>query len=109
MIPTMSDIERAHERIRTYIKETPLQYAEYLSDLTGASVFLKLESEQVTGSFKVRGALNRLMTLSKEDVEKGVITASTGNHGLGVAHAARLLNISAKVVFPLDASEVKKR
>jgi len=109
MMPTLSDIESARERIRTYIMETPLQHAEYLSDLTGASVFLKLESEQVTGSFKVRGALNRLMTLSKEDVEKGVITASTGNHGLGVAHAAKLLNISAKVVFPLDASEVKKR
>jgi len=71
------------------------------------SVYLKLENEQITGSFKVRGALNRLMTLTKEQASKGVITASTGNHGLGTAYAAKKLGISAKVVFPKEASRVK--
>ncbi len=71
------------------------------------SVYLKLESEQVTGSFKVRGALNRLMTLTKEESSRGVITASTGNHGLGTAFAAKQLGISAQVVFPKEASAVK--
>jgi threonine dehydratase len=104
----LADIERARERIKGKIRVTPLVHSKHLSSITNASVFLKLENKQVTGSFKVRGALNKLMTLSKEDAAKGVITASTGNHGLGVAYAAKLLGISAKVVFPLDASEVKK-
>jgi threonine dehydratase len=77
--------------------------------LTGASVYLKIESDQVTGSFKVRGALNKMMTLSTEDAGKGVITASTGNHGLGVAHAAELLGITASVVFPRSASSAKRK
>jgi len=101
-------IKQARERIKDYIKITPLQIASHLSELTGASVFLKLESEQITGSFKARGALNRLMTLSKEQTEKGVITASTGNHGLGVAFASQQLGIHAKVVFPIGASSVKR-
>jgi len=84
---SVDNIEQARERISEHIKITPLRYAKSLSNLTGASVFLKLESEQVTGSFKVRGALNKLMMLSKEDAERGVMTASTGNHGLGVAFA----------------------
>ncbi|MGY5871913.1 MAG: threonine/serine dehydratase [Candidatus Thorarchaeota archaeon] len=104
---SFDNIEQARDRIKEYIKTTPLRAAPKLSDFTGASVFLKLESEQVTGSFKVRGALNRLMTLSSEEVQKGVITASTGNHGLGVAFAAKQLGISAKVVFPIGASKIK--
>ncbi len=101
-------IEKARERVREHIHITPLKRAQHLSMLVGASVYLKLESEQVTGSFKVRGALNRMMTLSQEEVEKGVITASTGNHGLGVAHASKLLDVKAKVVFPRGASDVKR-
>ena len=105
---SIDDIKQARERIKKYIKVTPLQSAPYLTKLTGVGVFLKLESEQVTGSFKVRGALNRLMTLSKAEAELGVITASTGNHGLGVAFAAKRLGIDAKVVFPIGASTVKR-
>ncbi|MHA2359383.1 MAG: threonine ammonia-lyase [Candidatus Thorarchaeota archaeon] len=106
---SVDHLERARERIREHIKITPLIPAYHISELTGVSIFLKLESEQVTGSFKVRGALNKMMTLSKEDIARGVITASTGNHGLGVAHAAELLEIKAKVVFPRGASTVKRR
>ncbi|MFW9793461.1 MAG: threonine/serine dehydratase [Candidatus Thorarchaeota archaeon] len=106
---SFDDILEARKRIREYIKITPLKQAQHISELTRASVYLKLESEQVTGSFKVRGALNKMMSLPAEEVEKGVITASTGNHGLGVAHAAKLLGISAKVVYPLEASAVKRK
>jgi threonine dehydratase len=105
---SVDSIEQARKRISSHIKITPLRHAKALSNLTGASVFLKLESEQVTGSFKVRGALNRLMTLSKEEAERGVMTASTGNHGLGVAFAAKQLGINAIVVFPIGASTVKR-
>ncbi len=105
---SVDSIEQARKRISEHIKITPLRQAKSLSNLTGASVFLKLESEQVTGSFKVRGALNRLMTLSKDEAERGVMTASTGNHGLGVAFAAKQLGINAKVVFPIGASTVKR-
>ena len=106
---SIDDIELARKRIKGHIKTTPLHHSQYLSDLIEGSVFLKLENEQITGSFKVRGALNRLMTLSKEEAKKGVITASTGNHGLGTAYAAKKLGISAKVVFPTDASAVKMK
>lgn len=105
---SIDNIKQARERIREHIKTTSLRSAPYLSELTGASVFLKLESEQITGSFKVRGALNRLMTLSKEESEKGVITASTGNHGLGIAYAAKQLGMHAEVVFPIGASTAKR-
>ncbi len=106
---SVDNIERARERINEHIKTTPLRPALYISKLTGASVYLKLENDQVTRSFKARGALNKLLTLSAEDAEKGVIAASTGNHGLGVAHAARLLGITAKVVFPRGASSEKRK
>ena len=106
---TIDNIKSARERINDYIKITSLRSSKLLSDLTGASVYLKLENDQVTGSFKVRGALNRLLTLSAEETKRGVITASTGNHGLGVSYAAKQLGIHAKVVFPIGASEVKRR
>jgi threonine dehydratase len=106
---SIDDIEQARRRIKGHIKTTPLHHSQYLSELIEGSVFLKLENEQITGSFKVRGALNRLMTLTKEEAKKGVITASTGNHGLGTAFASKRLGISAKVVFPTDASVVKMK
>jgi threonine dehydratase len=104
---SIDDIEQARKRIKGHIRTTPLHHSTYLSELIDGSVSLKLESEQVTGSFKVRGALNRLMTLTKDEAARGVITASTGNHGLGTAFAAKKLGISAQVVFPNDASVVK--
>lgn len=107
LMVSVDDIEQARNRIKGHIKTTPLHHSPYLSELIRGSVFLKLESEQITGSFKVRGALNRLMTLTKEETARGVITASTGNHGLGTAFAAKKLGISAQVVFPKEASDVK--
>ena len=104
---SIDQVLKARERIGQLTRVTPLRPSKYLSGLTGASVFLKLENEQISGSFKVRGALNRMMTLTREQIARGVITASTGNHGLGVAFAAGQLGIKARVVFPTEASNEK--
>jgi threonine dehydratase len=104
---TPQDIINARERIQTSITVTSLRRSEYLSDLTGGTVLLKLENEQVTGSFKLRGALNKTMILSRREKTNGIITASTGNHGLGIAFAARRLGLKAYVVFPINGSPEK--
>lgn len=94
------DIEEARERIRDHISFSPCTYSETLSRLCGCELYLKLENLQATGSFKDRGALNKLYSLSNEQRAAGVIAASAGNHAQGVAHAARLLGIRATIVMP---------
>ena len=81
-------IEAARERIKPFVFESPLVYTETLSGLTGNSVFLKFENLQMTGSFKERGALNRLLTLTDEERARGVIAASAGNHAQALAFHA---------------------
>ena len=100
-------IKNAHERIREYIRKTPLFHSEVFSELCNGNVYLKLENHQVTNSFKIRGALNRMSLLSEEEKTRGVITASSGNHAQGVALAAKHLNISAKIVIPMNISKIK--
>jgi threonine dehydratase len=97
---TLKDIEAARQRIGATIGLTPCQYSGFLSRLTGAQVYLKLENLQNTGSFKIRGALNKLSTLSPEERGGGVIAASAGNHAQGVARAALQLGIHATIVMP---------
>lgn len=97
---TLTDIEAARERIRDSIFFSPCAHSETLSHLTGCEVFLKLENLQMTGSFKERGALNKIRQLTEAQRQAGVITASAGNHAQGVAHAARLSGISATIVMP---------
>jgi threonine dehydratase len=87
---------------------TPLRRSEALSALVGGDVYLKLESTQRTGSFKLRGAYNALSLLTPEERAHGVVTSSAGNHGLGVAEAAQLLGISATIYVPANAPAVKK-
>lgn len=101
-------VHDAAERIRPHIRHTALVRSDALSERAGGDVFLKLENEQTTGSFKLRGALNALGTLSEEQRARGVVASSAGNHGLGVALAARILGIRAKIYVPSDAPEVKK-
>jgi threonine dehydratase len=101
---TLADVEAAAERIRRYVVRTPLERSIPLSELCGVDVWLKFECFQSTGSFKIRGALN---ALSSRPGVKHVVTASAGNHGLGVARAAALLGISATVVVPETASQAK--
>ena len=91
-----TDIERAREIIAPYIRETPVERAPAL-ERSGAQVYLKLDNLQVTGSFKVRGAVHKLLSLSEEARQRGVIAASSGNHGAAVAYAARALGGAASV------------
>jgi threonine dehydratase len=105
--PALGDIESAARRIAAHIHRTPFVHSETLSRITGKQVFLKCENLQKTGSFKVRGALNRLATLSDDDRERGVITISAGNHAQGVAYAARALGVRALIVMPEAAAAGK--
>jgi threonine dehydratase len=100
MMLTLKDIEAARQTIDSAIGLTPCQYSGFLSRLTGAQVYLKLENLQNTGSFKIRGALNKLSTLSPEERGGGVIAASAGNHAQGVARAALQLGIHATILMP---------
>lgn len=94
---TLRDIYRARQRIAGIAVRTPLIESPRLADLVGASVYLKLENVQRTGAFKIRGAANKLQSLSDEECQRGVITVSTGNHGRAVAYAARELGVEAIV------------
>src|SRR5438128_9694536 len=102
-----SDVELAARRIESYLVRTPLERSRALSALCGVDVWLKFECFQTTGSFKLRGALNALLLLPDEIRQSGVITASAGNHGLGVARAAALVGVPATVVVPETASLAK--
>ncbi len=95
----LHDIVRAQERLRPYLAPTPLIYSEALSELSGARVWLKLECRQPTGSFKVRGALHKMMALDGQARARGVVTASAGNHGLGTAFAAKTLGLENVTIF----------
>jgi len=101
------DVALAESRIRPYIRETPLEPSPALSRATGADVHLKLESAQVTGSFKARGAFSKLLSLCPPEREAGVVTASTGNHALATAHALALLGIPGEIFLPASVSRAK--
>ncbi len=102
-----SRIEAARVRIAGVALETPTLHARHLSDLTGADVWLKAENLQRTGSFKIRGASNRVHLLTPEERARGVVAASAGNHAQGVALAAQALGVRATICMPIDASLTK--
>jgi len=104
---SLADVRAAAERVRPFIVRTALERSLGLSALCGTDVWLKYECFQATGSFKLRGALNALLTMSDQQRQKGVLTASAGNHGLGVARAAAVLGVAATVVVPETASPAK--
>lgn len=93
----IAEIEAARERLKPHVATTPLVRSESLSGQKGVPVFLKLENHQPTGSFKLRGATNALLCLSEEEQRKGLVTASTGNHGRALAHAASALGLRATI------------
>ena len=95
----LHDFIQTRHRLDPYLTATPLRYSQFLSHLSGAEVWLKLESQQPTGSFKVRGALNKLRLLIDSGQAEQVVTASAGNHGLGLAYAASQLNFEKVTVF----------
>lgn len=97
---TLRDLYRARQAIAPFVRRTPLIYAHDLSTATGSQIYLKLENQQETGSFKLRGAANRLMALTPSERQRGVVTVSTGNHGRGVAYVAQRLGIRAVICVP---------
>jgi threonine dehydratase len=105
--PTLADVEAARERLGGRARVTPVYGSETLSKLTGGRVWLKAENLQRTGSFKIRGAVNKLSTLDEAERAAGVIAASAGNHGQAVAWAARELGAPARVFMPQDSPMAK--
>ncbi len=97
----------AKKRIHSNILQTPLFPSTYLSGLSGGKVYLKLESEQYTGSFKARGALNKILATPKSDYQKGFVTASTGNHAQGFARALQIAGAQGTIYLPEGASPAK--
>lgn len=96
----ISVIRQAQQRIKGFIKRTLLEHSDTLSKYLGTNVFVKLELFQKTGSFKVRGAFNKLLSLSEEERKRGVVAISGGNHAQAVAYASKVLNVDAVVLMP---------
>ncbi len=104
---TLDQFEEACEAVKKVIVRTKLVYSEYFSDISGNKVYLKPENMQYTGAYKVRGAYYKISTLSEEDRQKGLITASAGNHAQGVAYAAKLYGAKATIVMPTTTPLIK--
>ena len=107
MINYKVDIEAAAERSKPYVRHTPLEHSPYLSQLSGANVYLKLDNIQKTGSFKFRGAISKMTSLSDSERSNGVVTASTGNHGAACSLAMSELGIKGKIIVPENAHKNK--
>jgi threonine dehydratase len=107
VIDVAAEVQAAEARIRPYLLTTPALPAVGLSAEVGSAVVLKCENLQHTGSFKARGALSKTLALSADELARGIITASTGNHGAAVAHAARIVGAEALVVVPENANPSK--
>jgi threonine dehydratase len=104
---TFEQVRAARERQAPYVRHTPTEHSPDLSGMVGREVYLKLENVQRTGAFKIRGAISRLLTIDPQERARGVVTASAGNHGQGVALAAKLLGAPATVVLPVSAPLAK--
>lgn len=114
MMPTehsvsLSDIELAAEHVHGRVRRTPILHAAPLKEpIAGTNLFIKLENLQISGSFKARGAINKLAHLSRDEIARGLVTASGGNHGLAVAYAGWLFNVPATVYLPANAPMIKE-
>ncbi len=106
-IPTFQDVLLAQRQIRPYLRRTPLYSYPAMNDLLGTGVFIKHENYQPVGAFKVRGGINLVSQLDQQERARGVISASTGNHGQSVAYAARLFGVKAIIVVPEKANPGK--
>ena len=104
----LSEVYAARRRISRWVRRTPFEHSPTLSTMFGSDVWLKLENRQLTGSFKIRGATNKMMLLRPEERERGVVAASSGNHAQGVAYAARELGVKAIIVVPENTPGVKR-
>ena len=104
---TLQDVQAARSRITPYIVRTPLLRVPALDEALGCEVYLKFEGFQIMGAFKIRGAMNKALSLTREELDRGVVCASSGNHAQGVACAAKRLGAHAVIVMPTNAPAVK--
>jgi len=102
-------IEQAHERIKPYIHHTPVLTSQSIDEAAGCQVFFKCENFQKVGAFKARGAMNAALSLSTEQLKKGIATHSSGNHAQAIARAGKILGVKSYIVMPRTAPEIKKR
>lgn len=105
--PTLEAIHQARERLKPHIKRTPILRAEKIEQAVGCQLYLKPETLQITGAFKIRGALNKALSLSQADIGNGLIATSSGNHAQGIAYAARMLGVKATIVVPVTTPKIK--
>lgn len=105
--PTIEDILEARERLKSHIRHTPLLRADRIESAAGCQVYLKPETLQITGAFKIRGALNKTLSLSREEIANGLISSSSGNHAQGLSYAARMLGVKVVLVLPVTTPRIK--
>ena len=105
--PTLQDIHQARERLKPHIKRTPILRAEKIEKAVGCELYLKPETLQITGAFKIRGALNKALSFTREQLGNGLIATSSGNHAQGIAYAARMLGVKATIVVPVTTPKIK--
>ena len=101
------DIQKAHSILKGVVKQTPLERSKTFSEMSNSNIYLKLENLQNTGSFKLRGAYNRIYHLSKRERQKGVVCSSAGNHAQGVAHAATMMGVKSTIFMPVHTPPTK--
>ncbi len=104
---TLQDIQNAHQAIHSHVNKTICDYSLSISRLVSSEVFLKLENTQRTGSFKIRGATNKMLSLTSEEKKRGVLACSAGNHAQGVALSSRISGVNATIVMPVNAPLAK--
>ena len=107
MITFPDDVLASYERSENYIQKTPLSHSPSLSELINGEVYLKLENTQKTGSFKFRGAISKITALDSDLMKKGIVTASTGNHGAAVSLAMKMLDVNGKIIVPKNIAHNK--
>ena len=107
MITFPDDVLASYERSENYIQKTPLNHSPSLSELINGEVYLKLENTQKTGSFKFRGAISKITALDSDLMKKGIVTASTGNHGAAVSLAMKMLDVNGKIIVPKNIAHNK--
>jgi len=105
--PTLYDIQQAYSRLLPFINRTPILKSATINEMIGAEVFFKCENFQKTGSFKMRGAVSSVFSLTEDEVKNGICTHSSGNHAQAIAYAAKLRNVPAYIVMPEGASKAK--
>jgi threonine dehydratase len=105
--PTIKDIRDAQKRIKPYVWHTPILRADKIAAKVGCNLYLKPETLQVTGAFKIRGALNAVLALPREKIANGIISSSSGNHAQGLSYAARMIGVKVVLVLPVTTPKIK--